>query len=110
MIKTAVSKEEPVAVTIQATGLDNGKSRPPASSLIVVGSTLKVQMSDTSVGGGGGHKIAGAAEPAGGGVDSGTNAEQPVKQRARLKLAQILYKEARRRRQKYLEDLQNQQE
>lgn len=33
-----------------------------------------------------------------------------VKQRARLKLAHILYKEARRRRQKYVEELQNQQE
>ncbi|XP_025190710.1 transmembrane channel-like protein 3 isoform X2 [Melanaphis sacchari] len=39
-----------------------------------------------------------------------TAVDQPVKQRARLKLAQILYKEARRRRQKYLEELQNQQE
>jgi len=39
-----------------------------------------------------------------------TAVEQPIKQRARLKLAQILYKEARRRRQKYVEELQNQQE
>ncbi|XP_022160747.1 transmembrane channel-like protein 3 isoform X2 [Myzus persicae] len=39
-----------------------------------------------------------------------TATDQPVKQRARLKLAQILYKEARRRRQKYVEELQNQQE
>jgi len=39
-----------------------------------------------------------------------TAVDQPVKQRARLKLAQILYKEARRRRQKYVEELQNQQE
>lgn len=39
-----------------------------------------------------------------------TVVDQPVKQRARLKLAQILYKEARRRRQKYVEELQNQQE
>lgn len=36
--------------------------------------------------------------------------DHPVKQKARLKLAQILYKEARRRRQKYVEELQNQQE
>jgi len=39
-----------------------------------------------------------------------TVVDQPIKQRARLKLAQILYKEARRRRQKYVEELQNQQE
>jgi len=51
--------------------------------------------------------ISGAVVEGGGPV---TVVDQPVKQRARLKLAQILYKEARRRRQKYVEELQNQQE
>lgn len=52
-----------------------------------------------------------AGEPIGGVAEGGNSVvDQPVKQKARLKLAQILYKEARRRRQKYLEDLQNQQE
>jgi len=60
------------------------------------------------------HKTTAAEFPVGGAVaEDGsplTTIEQPVKQRARLKLAQILYKEARRRRQKYVEELQNQQE
>jgi len=46
----------------------------------------------------------------GSGLDSSDVVDQPVKQRARLRLAQILYKEARRRRQKYVEELQIQQE
>lgn len=116
-MRTAVSKE-PATVTMEVTGLDNGKPRPLSSSpslLNVTGNTLKVQTSASIVAGGGlsfGHKNAGGTnEPVSGGLDSGGNSvEQPVKQRARLKLAQILYKEARRRRQKYLEELQNQQE
>ncbi|XP_060852732.1 transmembrane channel-like protein isoform X1 [Rhopalosiphum padi] len=51
--------------------------------------------------------VSGAVVEEGG---STTAVDQPVKQKARLKLAQILYKEARRRRQKYVEELQNQQE
>lgn len=112
VMKTSVSKE-PAEVTVQVTGLDNGKPKP-SSSLNVTGSTLKVQTSASIVADSGvssGHKITGANEPAiSGGLDSSISVEQPVKQRARLKLAQILYKEARRRRQKYLDELQNQQE
>lgn len=49
-----------------------------------------------------------AGEP---GVGHGKTGGGPDgKHRARLKLAQILYKEARRRRQKYVEELQNQPE
>lgn len=44
-------------------------------------------------------------------VDGADAGGQPVKHnKARLKLAQILYKEARRRKQKYLEELQSNQE
>lgn len=111
-MKTAVSKE-PADVTVQVTGFDNGKPKP-SSPLNVAGNTSKVQTSASVVTGSGvssGQKVTGANEPAiSGGLDSSISVEQPVKQRARLKLAQILYKEARRRRQKYLEELQNQQE
>jgi len=89
-----------------------------SSSTGTIGNTLKVTA--TGVGSSGhkpdvGHKTIG--EPAGDSGDhpenrgnGGAAVEQPVKQRARMKLAQILYKEARRRRQKYVEELQNQQE
>lgn len=49
-----------------------------------------------------GDPASGFGKVGGGGSDG--------KQKARLKLAQILYKEARRRKQKYAEELQNQQE
>lgn len=51
----------------------------------------------------------GAGRPAA--VDGADAGGQPVKHnKARLKLAQILYKEARRRKQKYLEELQSNKE
>lgn len=77
------------------------------------GNTLKVSAASTVIAGGigqGGKATGGGETENDGTGDGGGVVEQPVKQRARLKLAQILYKEARRRRQKYVEELQNQQE
>jgi hypothetical protein len=82
-----------------------------AGSEITVAEIVRTNRGPVSSGGGAGHK---STEPICGGGDTDTSVgggtEQPVKQRARLKLAQILYKEARRRRQKYVEELQNQHE
>ncbi|XP_029345531.1 transmembrane channel-like protein 2 [Acyrthosiphon pisum] len=76
--------------------------------------TVQPQVATASHVSGSHHRTTAAELPVGGAVveDGGPvpAVDQPVKQRARLKLAQILYKEARRRRQKYVEELQNQQE
>jgi len=106
------------------TTVDNVKLHSPLASLCVPGNASNAQTPASIAASGLGsvgssHKAAGTGEPMGvcsGGngvddsLDNGSSVEQPVKQRARLKLAQILYKEARRRRQKYVEELQNQQE
>jgi len=115
--------KETSAMTATTT-VDNVKLRSPLASLRVPGNTSNAQTSASiatsgldSVGSS--HKAAGTGglmgvdnggNVVGDSLNSGGGVEQPVKQRARLKLAQILYKEARRRRQKYVEELQNQQQ
>lgn len=108
VVKTDASDE-----SIMAAVADNAKPRRAPSSS-ATGNTLKVTSCASATATG--LKSTAANEPVcgigggGGAADSVKAVEQPVKQRARLKLAQILYKEARRRRQKYVEELQNQQE
>lgn len=106
-IRVVNAAEEPAA--------DDGKPRvQPPPPAIVVGSTLKVSSSPAAGTSASVHNNthAGLGEPSSGIPEDGNGcvAQQPVKHKARLKLAQILYKEARRRRQKYLEEIQNQQE
>lgn len=96
-----------------ATNNEKPRVQPPPPT-IVVGSTLKVSSSPVAGTNASVHKTTqpGLGEPSNGTPEDGNGCvvQQPVKHKARLKLAQILYKEARRRRQKYLEEIQNQQE
>lgn len=102
-IRVVKSDGEPaVSAGQEVTTAETVKSRGPASG----GATGSGDCKSTTVGG---EPVSGMDSGAGGGA-GGSGVEQPVKQKARLKLAQILYKEARRRRQKYVEELQNQQE